>query len=755
LQGNTGVQGIQGVTGPAGPSNVVNASAVTTNATFYPVFVAGTGNQTPSIRTAATEFSFNASTSNLMVGGNLTAAKLVPTGNVTAGNGMYLPAANTLAFSTNGSERLRIDANGKVGIGSTSPSTKLTIRGNSTSGTTSQTNISAFTNNGIRIEGVANPLSSQDAISYQSAGGGGGAAISFGRGGTYNTFISFYTCPSNGTTGEITERMRIVESGNVGIGLTAPNVPLEVAGNIHVSGGDRTIYNRSNNFLAFGTNNTERMRILAGGNVGIGTSSPGRALHVSTASASIFTLERTSGTSSALLLEAGSNYTALYSRATDTNTSSREFRVYLGSSQSATLTSDGNFGLGINNPTYKLDVFGSSRVNSLTLDVITGSTVPKIIFKTSGGALTPDITLNSYTTASSSAESGYGILSIEGSQGQLMSITDQLQEGTIFSVNDIAGLPLIEAEADGNVYLVRFGENVGIGLTSPNERLEVNGNIHVSGGDRTIFNRSNNFLAFGTNNTERIRILAGGNVGIGTSSPGRTLHVSTASASVFTLERTSGTSSALLLEAGSNYTALYSRAADNNTATRELRFLIGNTQAAKITTSRDLEISEKLLFDTSSSSTGVLTLQGYHNSGAIVSINDSSGIPLMEFDSDKNIYANRFGGEFFLDGDVYQKDAPLYAFPPVAAITGSSFTLPYTGIGYYYRLTNSAGCTITVPNVTFPTGSEFYFRAAATGALSLVKGAGVSINNEALISGIGQHDNFVLKAVNSLEWDII
>jgi hypothetical protein len=37
--------------------------------------------------------------------GTLTATKLIPSGNVTAGNGMYLPAANTVAVSTNGVER--------------------------------------------------------------------------------------------------------------------------------------------------------------------------------------------------------------------------------------------------------------------------------------------------------------------------------------------------------------------------------------------------------------------------------------------------------------------------------------------------------------------------------------------------------------------------------------------------------------------------------------------------------------------------
>jgi len=46
--------------------------------------------------------------------------------------GVWFPAANTIAASTGGSERLRIDSSGNVGIGTSSPSQKLVV--NSSSG---------------------------------------------------------------------------------------------------------------------------------------------------------------------------------------------------------------------------------------------------------------------------------------------------------------------------------------------------------------------------------------------------------------------------------------------------------------------------------------------------------------------------------------------------------------------------------------------------------------------------------------------
>jgi hypothetical protein len=57
--------------------------------------------------------------------GTLTATKLIPSGNVTAGNGMYLPAANTLAIGTNGTEAIRVNASQNTGFGVTAPASRV------------------------------------------------------------------------------------------------------------------------------------------------------------------------------------------------------------------------------------------------------------------------------------------------------------------------------------------------------------------------------------------------------------------------------------------------------------------------------------------------------------------------------------------------------------------------------------------------------------------------------------------------------
>ena len=67
-----------------------------------------------------------------------------------------------------------------------------------------------------------------------------------------------------------------------------------------------------------------------------------------------------------------------------------------------------------------------------------------------------------------------GTLGFVGSSGQLFSIVDDLT-GTIFSVNDISGIPSIEVDADGTVKLAEFGGNVGVGVSVPVATLDVGG----------------------------------------------------------------------------------------------------------------------------------------------------------------------------------------------------------------------------------------------------------------------------------------
>jgi hypothetical protein len=80
---------------------------------------------------------------------------------------------------------------------------------------------------------------------------------------------------------------------------------------------------------------------------------------------------------------------------------------------------------------------------------------PKIEFRGANTSTNTNINLKVYPTSN-------GTLSFEGSAGQLFSVTNDLS-GTIFSVNDVSGIPSIEVLDTGTVELAQYSGEVVIG----------------------------------------------------------------------------------------------------------------------------------------------------------------------------------------------------------------------------------------------------------------------------------------------------
>jgi hypothetical protein len=388
-------------------------------------------------------------------------------------NGMYRITTDTLGFSTAGSEKLRISSAGNVGIGTTGPTRVLTISKLDTTGgvTSSQTSV-------IRLNNPTSAIGAYTGIQfgYNSNAPDSQVHASIGTiqdstSSTWGGRLAFAT-KANTSNGVLTEYMSILTGGNVGIGTTSPVFKLDV----HNSGSGIRHYGDSTNQLetfCFGGYQT----IIA--------------------------------TNGSVTNEFGYAAGNFYVQTADTE----KFRI----------TSSGNVGIGTDSPSEKLDVNGnlivSGNFNNLYVGGKTNSNVDGIRMLCAGD--------DSY-------------IDCRGGSGLNFRLDD----------------------TTGDTQRIKFhsGGNVSIGNTNNTYKLDVQGtgnfagNLQISTGDqattRLLLKNTNSTggrtfaLVGGIHNVTqdgfsiydtvaaatRFTILNNGNVGIGTTSPGYQLQLSTNSA---------------------------------------------------------------------------------------------------------------------------------------------------------------------------------------------------------------------------------
>jgi len=204
-------------------------------------------------------------------------------------SGGYLSFDTVSAGTGTNAERMRITSIGDVGIGTTSPSTYanghgpvlVTGTGNNFATIQGRTDGPSGSTNGVSYGGSysTNPINGSR-ITFNAEGGSGQRGS-----------VSFWTKALDDNSTQPLERMRIDQSGNVGIGTGSPQEFLhlnkasgDLAQRLQTSGGNCYVVNRAatsamdllnsmNGPITLATNNAERMRIDSSGKVLINSTS--------------------------------------------------------------------------------------------------------------------------------------------------------------------------------------------------------------------------------------------------------------------------------------------------------------------------------------------------------------------------------------------------------------------------------------------------------------------------------------------------
>jgi hypothetical protein len=287
--------------------------------------------------------------------------------NDVAANMLFLNrgAAGDITFGTNDIERMRITSSGNVGIGTTSPNSKLSIVAsdyNAISLSDNSLNNNAkgavitgarYNNSNLNFSGLA----TWDDNVYRQVVVGGGA---WGR--PDANVVSFYTAGSYDETNDAgVARMVIGRTGTISVGvgnLTIPSQMFYIKGATSASTeGTLSLVNSSNTSLLYVRND---------GRVGIGTTNPGYPLDIATSGASLIRATRTAALQGILRIDSGSGI--MIGNDTTHATNGKLQFVSNGSfaTPQMTLDSSGNFGIGTTSPTSTLQVSGLITTAGIT-----------------------------------------------------------------------------------------------------------------------------------------------------------------------------------------------------------------------------------------------------------------------------------------------------------------------------------------------------------------------------------------------------
>lgn len=284
--------------------------------------------------------------------------------------------ANQHLFFTSNSERMRIDASGNVGIGLASPSYALHVKGTNTittvhviggGVTTAPTPSGTLTidtlSNGVARTGLD--------LSFTDGSGSRLGGFKFSDTQTSGDWVAcqMEMVQSFGAANQIVSRLQAQDAGHAGMRFISQT-------------NTGTALTTSPTFI-WSNATTEQMRIDSSGNVGIGTTSIARRLHVYTTGASgVATFESNQSLSAIALKDTGTSVTPQIGSAAN------DLFFQTNGSETARLTSAGNFGIGVASPASKLHVSGDARITGITTvsNTTAASSTTTGALQVSGGA---------------------------------------------------------------------------------------------------------------------------------------------------------------------------------------------------------------------------------------------------------------------------------------------------------------------------------------------------------------------------------